>query len=122
MADDLTRLAIDLAAAGVGARVDARKLVQVEMHTVKREWQSAWTGITGMPHIARSITYDTRETPIGTEGEVGPDPSRPQGPLDNIVEYGSSQHGPIRPVTHRLATDAGARLEKYLADVAGDLL
>lgn len=113
MADDLDSLARDLMSAA--ANIDPRKLVQVEAFRVKQDWQAAWSDIRGMPHIGRSVTYDTRTTAFGAEAEIGPDPERTQGPLDNIVEFGSSAHGPLRPVTDRLRREAGDRLERYLA-------
>jgi hypothetical protein len=102
--------------------VDPRKFVQVEAHQVKQDWQREWSDIKGMPHIGRSVTYDTNLTATGAEAEVGPDPARTQGPLDNIVEFGSSQHGPIRAVTPRLVKDAGDRMERYLAEQVEDVL
>jgi hypothetical protein len=120
MSDDLRQLAVDLSRAA--KTVDPRKFVQVEAHRIKQDWQREWTGIRGMPHIARSVTYDTKLTASGAEAEIGPDPDRPQGPLDNIVEYGGSTQGPIRPVTPRLVKDAGDRMEKYLSEQVEDLL
>lgn len=117
---DLDNLARELTAAADG--IDSRKLLEVEAVTMKRDWQSAWSGIRGMPHIGVTVTYDIKTTASGAEAEVGPDPSRMQGPLDNIVEYGSSLNGPIRPVTEQLASAAGDRLEKYLATQVGKLL
>jgi hypothetical protein len=120
MSDDLRRLAVDLAQAA-GA-VDPRRFVQVEAFRVKQDWQREWTGIGGMPHIAGAVTYDTKLTGNGAQAEIGPDPDRIQGPLDNIVEFGSSQHAPIRAVTPRLVKDAGDRMEKYLAEQVEDIL
>jgi hypothetical protein len=120
VSDDLRTLAADLSKAA--RSVDPRKFVQVEAMRVKADWQREWGGITGMPHIARSVTYDTQWTAAGAEAEIGPDPDRPQGPLDNIVEFGSSKHGPIRPVTPGLVKAAGDRMEKYLSEQVEDLL
>ena len=120
MSDELRTLAVDLARAA--GSVNPRKFVQVEAFRVKQEWQQGWTGIRGMPHIAASVTYDTKLTATGAEADIGPDPDRKQGPLDNIVEFGSSQSGPIRPVTVRLVKDAGDRMESYLTEQVKDIL
>ena len=120
MNDDLRTLAVDLARAA--GSVDPRKFVQVEAFRVKQEWQQGWSGIRGLPHIAASVTYETKLTATGAEAEIGPDPDRTQGPLDNIVEFGSSESGPIRPVTVRLVKDAGDRMEAYLAEQARNIL
>lgn len=119
--DDLQRLVIDLEKAA-RKDVDARKMLQVEAFRAKQEWQRQWTGIRGMPHIARSVTYDTELTRAGATAEIGPDPSRTQGPLDNIVEFGTSQNPPIRPVTAGILKTAADRLEKYLGDAGEDIL
>lgn len=120
MSDDLGDLVRELEAAA--GSIDPRALVQVEAMNVKRDWQQEWSGIRGLPHIGRSVTFDTKESRAGAEAEIGPDPGRTQGPLDNIVEFGSSQHGPIRPVTRRLVEAAGDRLEAYLAAQAEEAL
>lgn len=120
MSDDLESFARELTSAAEG--IDPRKLVQVEAHNVKNDWQQSWGDIKGMPHIGGSVTYDSKATAFGAEAEIGPDPDRSQGPLDNIAEFGSSQHGPIRPVTDRLVQDAGDRLEKYLSEQVAKLL
>lgn len=120
MSDDLGDLVRELRSAA--SNIDPRSLVQVEAMNVKREWQQEWSGIRGLPHIGRSVTFDTKDTRAGAEAEIGPDPSRTQGPLDNIVEFGSSQHGPIRPVTRRLVDAAADRLETYLARQAKEAL
>lgn len=120
MSDDLGDLVRELRSAA--ANIDPRALVKVEALNVKREWQQAWSGIRGLPHIGQSVTFEAKDTRAGAEAEIGPDPARTQGPLDNIVEFGSSQHGPIRPVTRRLVEAAGDRLEAYLARQAEEAL
>lgn len=112
MSDDLASLARELTSAA--RDIDPRKLVQVEAMNVKKDWAAAWGGIKGMPHIGRAVTFDTQDHAWGAKAEIGPDPDRTQGPLDNIVEFGSGLAGPIRPVTERLVQDAGDRLERYL--------
>lgn len=42
-----------------------------------------------------SIGYDTIETRGGIRWEVGPDKSRTQGPLGNLIEYGSRNNSPF---------------------------
>lgn len=122
MIDDsqLRQLAADLDAAP--RKVDALKLVTVEALKTKKDWAARWTGIRGMPHLARSVTYDVEQTASGAEAEIGPDPSRTQGPLDNIVEFGSSINGPIRPVTKAVADAAADRLEDFLGIAGRDAL
>lgn len=119
--DDLRRLVVDLEKAA-RKDVDARKLLQVEAFRAKQEWQQEWTGIRRMPHIARSVTYDTEATPGGATAEIGPDKGRTQGPFGHIVEFGTSQNPPIRPVTANILKAAADRLEKYLGEAGEDIL
>lgn len=39
----------------------------------------------------RSISYDVVPIPGGAQAEIGPDKTRVQGPLGNILEYGTSR-------------------------------
>ncbi|WP_435173297.1 hypothetical protein [Actinacidiphila sp. bgisy145] len=66
--------------------------------TARKVQQSARARVRGrkyLPQYPQSITYDVRATPVGVEAEIGPDKDRPQGPLGNLVEYGSSKNAPI---------------------------
>ncbi|MGW6739722.1 hypothetical protein ACWGDX_03065 [Streptomyces sp. NPDC055025] len=38
-----------------------------------------------------TISYDPLPMPGGASAEIGPDKGRPQGPLGNILEYGTSR-------------------------------
>lgn len=42
-----------------------------------------------------SITYDLKESGTEVTAEVGPDKDRPQGPLGNLLEYGTSERPPF---------------------------
>lgn len=81
---------------------------------MKEDWAARWTGISGMPHLAGSISYDVEIGLRGVEVEVGPDPERTQGPLDNIAEFGSSQHPPIRPVSNEVLEREAQNLERVV--------
>ncbi|MEU3665748.1 hypothetical protein [Streptomyces virginiae] len=41
-----------------------------------------------------SISYDVKLIPGGAEAEIGPDKDKPQGPLGNLLEFGSVNNGP----------------------------
>jgi hypothetical protein len=75
--------------------VNLRKAVQVTCGKVKADARQRISGRKYLPRYPYSITYDTRVLPDGIEGEVGPDKALPQGPLGNIVEYGTSKNAPI---------------------------
>ena len=72
-----------------------RKAVQVTCGKVKESARSRITGYKHLPAYPYSITYDTKYLGLSVEGEIGPDKSRKQGPLGNIVEFGTSNNAPI---------------------------
>lgn len=119
MSEDLRRLVIDLEKAA-RVDVDARKLVQVEARSMKDDWRQAVTGARNLRGLPSAITYDTQDTPAGATAEVGYE-KRGQGSLGNIVEFGGSRHGPIRPAGERVLRAGADRLEKYLSDLGADL-
>lgn len=74
---------------------NVRKAVQVTCLKIKKDAQQRITGYKHLPRYPYSITYDTNLILDGVEGEVGPDKGRPQGPLGNVIEYGTSKNHPI---------------------------
>ena len=86
--DDLEVFATHLTA-------NARKAVQVTSRKVRDDARSRIAGHKYLPAYPYSITYDTKATADGIEGEIGPDKGRAQGPLGNIIEYGTSKNAPI---------------------------
>lgn len=75
--------------------VNLRKAVQVTCRRVRDDARRRIADHRYLPAYPYSITYDTRVLPDGVEGEIGPDKDRPQGPLGNIVEYGTSKNAPL---------------------------
>lgn len=47
-----------------------------------------------LPYYARSISYDSGEEGLTAWAEIGPDKRRRQGPLGNLIEYGSPTSPP----------------------------
>lgn len=104
----------DLNAFPVRLTVNARKAVQVTSQKVRDDARSRIKGRKYLPAYPYSITYDTKVTAEGIEGEIGPDKGRTQGPLGNIVEYGTSKNAPIPhlgPALDANAEDLVAGLE-----------
>lgn len=82
---------------GSVARLD-RNITTAAAVTARTVQESARDRVRGhkyLPQYPNSITYDVRATPLGVEAEIGPDKDRRQGPLGNIVEYGTSNNAPI---------------------------
>ncbi|MEU5091719.1 hypothetical protein [Streptomyces sp. NPDC021356] len=74
---------------------NATTAVAVTAGKVKR---SAAQRISGRPHLPAypsSITYTASRGAAGPEAEIGPDKGRAQGPLGNLIEYGSIHNAPI---------------------------
>jgi hypothetical protein len=85
----------DMEAFPVHLLVNTRKAVQVTSQKVRDDARNRIKGHRHLPAYPFSITYDTKITFDGIEGEIGPDKGRAQGPLGNIVEYGTSKNAPI---------------------------
>lgn len=54
-----------------------------------------------------SIGYDTIESAAGIRWEVGPDKSRTQGALGNLIEYGSRNNSAFGQLASALEANAG---------------
>lgn len=120
MSDDLRELVADLTRAASVAPAQARAVVIRGAMNVKRDAQRFSAGISRAPHYPRSIGYDLSGTPSSIEAEVGPDKNKPQGPLGNIFEYGTSTSAPIAhlgPALEREAPRFAAAIEALIEDV-----
>lgn len=85
----------DFRGSPVRLAANLRKAVQVTCGKVKADARQRIAGHKYLPRYPYSITYDVKVTPEGIEGEVGPDKALPQGPLGNIIEYGTSKNAPL---------------------------
>ncbi|NXY93504.1 hypothetical protein HYE82_03585 [Streptomyces sp. BR123] len=61
-----------------------------------------------------SISYDVTPIPGGATAEIGPDKGRPQGPLGNLLEFGSSKNPPHNDGGRALLAEA-PRFEAQVA-------
>ncbi|MGA5635078.1 hypothetical protein [Streptomyces lydicamycinicus] len=63
---------------------------------VKRGWADNAAASSGRhaPHYPRAISYDVHPIPGGAFAEIGPDKSRVQGALGNLLEFGSVHNPP----------------------------
>lgn len=91
----ITELSAALEASPALLAANLRKAVQVTCGKVKTSARSRISGYRHLPAYPYSITYDTKVTPVSIQGEIGPDKALKQGPLGNIVEYGTSKNAPI---------------------------
>lgn len=95
---ELDRLAADLASAPDKAGPFIRKAVEVTSRKIKDDWKKNTAGLKHAPAFPRSISYDiTTFEGFGAsviKAEIGPDKSRPQGALGNLLEFGSTNNAP----------------------------
>ena len=112
-------LAATLGVVSGAVTVAARGVVERGGLGVKRAWAENARSTAGAAarHYPDSISYDMR----GLEVEVGPDKGKTQGPLGNLLEYGSS-HNPPHWDGQRALDDEAPKFEKALNDMLGDML
>jgi hypothetical protein len=91
----LTVVVDDLGTFAERLRVNAAKAVKVTSQKVRDDARNRIKGHKYLPAYPYSITYDVKVTAEGVEGEIGPDKGRAQGPLGNIIEYGTSKNAPL---------------------------
>jgi hypothetical protein len=91
----LTVVVDDLGTFAERLRVNAAKAVKVTSQKVRDDARNRIKGHKYLPAYPYSITYSTKITLEGVEGEIGPDKGRAQGPLGNIIEYGTSKNAPL---------------------------
>lgn len=93
--EQLTELAAALKGAAMLGPAEARVQVQRSAQAIKSDAQRRVQGLRHAPAYPASITYDTRLTLSGAEAEIGPDKSKRQGALGNLLEFGSAKNAPI---------------------------
>ncbi|MFB7739572.1 hypothetical protein ACFC08_35535 [Streptomyces sp. NPDC056112] len=74
---------------------NATTAVAVTAGKVKRDAAQRISGHSHLPAYPASITYSLSHGPMGPEAEIGPDKGRRQGPLGNLIEYGSIHNAPL---------------------------
>lgn len=124
--DDLRSLAHDLSKAPRKAQRDALAVVEHAAVNVKKGWADNARESSGKhaPAYPASISYDLS---LGAalaghiEAHVGPDKSKRQGALGNILEFGSPHSAPHND-GGRALRDEAPKFEAELAKVTLDAL
>lgn len=91
---ELNRLEADLGKAGFRAAAAVNTTTVVAANKIKTLARSFITGLAHAPAYPYSITYDVEWDLSGVEAEIGPDKSKTQGALGNLLEYGSMNNPP----------------------------
>lgn len=98
-------LVADLAAAPARLAELLPPVVSKGALNVKGDWRTNASGNPHAPHYPFSITYDLAADATGVEAEIGPDKNLRQGPLGNILEYGTSKNPPHLDGARALAAE-----------------
>lgn len=119
--DDLDTHIAELASVPDNLRREVRQVVSKGAHNIKKDWADKWKGHPSIKHLPRSVNYDVTSDATGAEAEVGPDPSRMQGNLGHLIEFGNAEYGTVRnaPIPGGLPALAAEepRFVKALADL-----
>jgi hypothetical protein len=100
------------------ATLDVRvtPIVEANARRVRDDARQNASGHPSLPHYPASITYDMVVTGQGVAADIGPDKDLPQGPLGNIIEYGTANNAPMGNLAKASAQNE-ARFEAELAAV-----
>lgn len=97
---------------------DFGRVVKRGAHNLKSDYQREARSSGHYKHFHRAISYD-RVTSL--EYEVGPDKSKMQGALGNILYFGTSKNAPELDLHGPIAREL-PRFEQALADAAEEVL
>jgi hypothetical protein len=103
---DLVQLLAQAPAVMVG---EARAIVKRGAQNIKTDAQRRIGQPKHAPAYSRAISYETGESATKAWAEIGPDKNKRQGPLGNILEFGSPTSAP-HP---HMAPAAEAELPKF---------
>ena len=77
------------------AGTEFRAVVNKGALNVKLGWQRRWRGLSHAPSLADAISYDLKSRGMAEhEAEIGPDKTKRQGALGNLIEFGSINNPP----------------------------
>jgi hypothetical protein len=90
----LDALVADLAGSTKKLKKGVRTATAVTARKVQQDARRYVRGFRHLPQYPQSITYTVRSSADVVEAEIGPDKDRAQGPLGNLIEYGSINNPP----------------------------
>lgn len=74
---------------------ECKKVTGKAMSNIKKGAQRRVSGYSHLPHLPRSFSYTVYASGDKVIGEGGADRARPQGGLDDYIEYGTVNNPPI---------------------------
>jgi hypothetical protein len=116
---EVNALAADLVASSFKVLPGAEKVIDVGAAKVKKSAAKrikAADRAGRLPGYPSSITYDTGTAGTKVGAVIGPDKDRNQGPLGNVLEYGTSDTPPIPHLQPALEAEAPV-VEQLLAEL-----
>lgn len=120
-ADGLDALIVDLERVPQRLMPEVRKVVAKGAVQVKKGWADRWKGHPSIRHLPRSLSYDTSGDATSEEAEIGPDPSRRQGNLAHLIEFGNAEYGTVRNAPIPGGVPALAKEEPRFVKALADL-
>jgi hypothetical protein len=122
---ELEAFAADLARAAATLDERCRQVVARGALNIKRDWRANARATAGAHArlYPLSIGYDDPVTipGVGVGAVIGPDKAGPQGPLGNLLEYGSAHNPPHNDGGRALAAEE-PRFIAAVEQLGGDLL
>ncbi|GFH34292.1 hypothetical protein [Streptomyces pacificus] len=107
---------------GVRAQIQVRAVVARGALNVKNGWRANAAATAGRHArlYPSSVSYDMKPHPTGAAAEIGPDKSRPQGALGNLLEFGSVKNPPHMDGARALAAEA-AEFTAHVAAIGAQM-
>lgn len=118
---EVRRLAADLGDVADTAQAKVRPLVQKGALNIKNEIRANLARSAWFKGIARSVTFDTRESRGGVEAAIGPDHAL-GGALGNVAFFGTSRGGGSVPDPQAALDAEVPRFVKALGDIVDGAL
>jgi hypothetical protein len=110
-----------LNAVGEKAPDAVAKVVGRGAFNIKKDWQAAWRGLSYVPALSGAVSYDVTRTTKVIRAEIGPDKKKRQGPLGNVIEFGTVNNPPHPGGLPALDRER-PRFEEALIAAVADLL
>lgn len=119
---NLRKFAEELAGAGRRLSTQIPRVIKKGANNIKtdakdRIMRQARASRTRIPAYPNAISYDMTQTATRVEAEIGPDKSKRQGALGNLLEYGSSHNSPLPHLGPAFEAEV-PKTEAALADAA----
>ena len=121
-AHELHKLSADLTKAGLGAAVKARAIALKGGLNIQRTARDLVDGRPTLPAYPSSITTDVGQEGTTIYAEVGPDKDKAQGPLGNLIEYGTTEKSPPIPHLGPALDQEEPNFEHHMTEAGGKIL